>query len=89
MRALYESYDTLAVADENIESWYERNKEMPVVYISTDLQFLRLRVGRAEGEISELILSLNEKEWIVDAAGRLENYPKELDNIVPLLMRIK
>ena len=88
MKIKYIKSDTVAVADENIEEWYQKVKGNHVVFIATELQLLRLRTAHVEKEIILTSLSVGEEIHPFEHDSKLEIWPKFTMITGDLLCRI-
>lgn len=69
-----------AVADNEIENWYQRvlNDCPEEIEVSSETELLRLRIGVKEGEISSMVVLVDDTEIRVDKYGRMEFWPDTL-----------
>tara|TARA_B100002019_G_C21201624_1_gene564340 strand:- start:29 stop:343 length:315 start_codon:yes stop_codon:yes gene_type:complete len=87
-----------AVPDLSIERWFKEviNSEKTILYISTDLQLTRLRLGTKEKVISPFFITFNLKrqennnnKYHVDSNGKIkEQFPDELSVLDTILSKL-
>ncbi len=83
------------VADDKLEDWYDnvmarfrsyRPARMPI-YVSNELQILRLRVALKDGYIDRLAISFGDSEY--EFGGRDDQpYPEKFNTALNLLTRL-
>tara|TARA_B100000700_G_scaffold69353_1_gene76861 strand:- start:117 stop:431 length:315 start_codon:yes stop_codon:yes gene_type:complete len=87
-----------AVPDLSIERWFREimNSKKSIIYLSTDLQLSRLRLGTKEKVISSFFITFNLKrqennnnKYHVDSNGKIkEQFPDELSVIDTILSKL-
>lgn len=88
--------DSLAICDNNLESWYQDvlssldNSKGVHLFVATELQVMRLRVGIKEGDIEPFKLNIKGDVFHIGQNGRFNPWPyhPEFNHFNNLITRI-
>ena len=75
--------DALAYADKHLEEWYQsvldtaREEDLRTIFVSTEIQVLRLRVGVKEGDLLPFTFNIGHDSYEVNLDGKFDSdrYP--------------
>lgn len=86
----YSKSDLYAVADANVDAWYNEHKEALHVYVTSGIQLDRLRVGHLKGEIYIENIVFEDQYISINKDGKLSEWPlgmfDERDLLLDLLI---